>query len=77
MKCRAYIAPGVRVTGHSTIGEKSWMGNGSTLWDHLNIGSKCITGAGAVVVEDFPHNVLTFGVPFKVIRSVNQGCGGA
>lgn len=66
-----HIAPGVRVGGHSTIGEKSWIGIGSALRDHVTIGKNCIIGAGTVVIKDIPDNVLAYGVPAKIIKTID------
>ncbi|WP_440903482.1 acyltransferase [Catenovulum sp. SX2] len=49
-----------------TIGEDSWIGNGSIIT--ANIGKKCIIGAGSVVTKDIPDYSVAVGNPAKVIR---------
>lgn len=50
-----------------TIGEDSWIGNGSLVM--ANIGKKCIVGAGSVVVNDIPDYSIVAGNPAKIIKS--------
>ena len=49
-----------------TIGEDSWIGNGSIIT--ANIGKKCIIGAGSVVTKDIPDYSIAVGNPAKVIK---------
>ena len=67
-----HIAPGVRVGGHCTIGERSCIGIGSVLRDHVKIGKNCIIGAGTVVLKDLPDNVMAYGAPAKIIRTISK-----
>lgn len=50
-----------------TIGEDSWIGNGSLIM--ANIGKKCIVGAGSVVINDVPDYSIVAGNPAKIIKS--------
>lgn len=50
-----------------TIGEDTWIGNGSLIM--ANIGKKCIIGAGSVVTKDIPDFSIVGGNPAKIIRS--------
>ncbi len=49
-----------------TIGEDSWIGNGSLIM--ANVGKKCIIGAGSVVVSNIPDYSIVAGNPAKVIK---------
>lgn len=50
-----------------TIGEDTWIGNGSLIM--ANIGKKCIIGAGSVVTKDIPDYSIIAGNPAKIIKS--------
>ena len=63
-----HLSPGVHVGGHVTVGQGTWVGIGATIRDHIRIGSGSMIGAGAVVVKDVPDQVVSFGVPSRVIR---------
>lgn len=60
---KACIAGGVRV-GHDTL-----IGMGSCIIQALHIGNNVIIGAGAVVINNVADNVVTVGVPSKIIKS--------
>ena len=64
-----HIAPGVNISGCTTIGEETWIGVGSSVIQCLNIGKNCMVGAGSVVVKDIPDNVLAYGNPCRIIRN--------
>jgi acetyltransferase-like isoleucine patch superfamily enzyme len=49
-----------------TIGEDTWIGNGSLIM--ANIGKKCIIGAGSVVTKDIPDFSIVAGNPAKIIK---------
>jgi acetyltransferase-like isoleucine patch superfamily enzyme len=38
---------------------------------YSDLGKNCIIGAGTVVVKDLPDNVMAYGVPAKIIRTIN------
>jgi len=50
-----------------SIGEDSWIGNGSLIM--ANIGKKCVVGAGSVVINDTPDYSIVAGNPAKIIKS--------
>jgi serine O-acetyltransferase len=51
-----------------------WLGNnvsvgaGAVILSPVKIGSNSVIGANAVVTKDFPDNVITAGVPAKIIK---------
>lgn len=49
-----------------SIGEDSWIGNGSLVM--ANVGDKCIIGAGSVVIEDIPDYSIAVGNPARIIK---------
>jgi len=42
----------VVVSGGVDIGEQCFIGVNATLRDHINIGAKCVIGAGALLLAD-------------------------
>ena len=67
------VCPGVMIGGKSIVGDKTWLGISSSVIDKITIGNGCFIGAGAVVVSDFPDNVLATGVPARVVKHLNSG----
>ncbi|MBU1668536.1 acyltransferase [bacterium] len=48
------------------------IGSHSTVLPNVTIGENSIVGAHSLVTEDIPDNVLAYGVPAKVIRSLDE-----
>jgi sugar O-acyltransferase (sialic acid O-acetyltransferase NeuD family) len=65
------IHPGSNLAGHIVVGKNVTIGPGSTVFSHLAIGDNSIIGGGSVVTKDIPENVIAFGNPCKVIKSLN------
>ena len=53
------------------IGNKVWLGGSVIVLPGVTIGNKTTIGAGSVVTKDIPDNVLAFGNPCRVIRTVS------
>ena len=64
-----HIAPGVHISGAVNIGELSFIGISATIIQGIKIGRNVTIGAGAVVMNDFPDNVIALGNPAKIIKS--------
>ncbi len=62
---RGYIKP-----RDVEIGEDVWIGGGVIILPGVKIGRGSIIGAGSVVTKDIPENVVAYGAPAKVTRSV-------
>ena len=56
------------------IGEKTFIGIGSTIIDKIKIGENVTLGAGSVVVSDIPSDTLACGVPAKVKEAKKVEC---
>ena len=53
-----------------TIGDNVWIGANTIVLPNVKIGNGVVVGAGSVVTKDIPDNVLAFGNPCRVIRSL-------
>jgi acetyltransferase EpsM len=67
----AHICPGVRLAGRVSIGCAAHVGIGSIVKEGVRIGASSIIGAGSVVLRDIPDNVVAYGNPARVIRTIN------
>ncbi len=64
------IQPGSNLGGLSHIGSGVTVAIGATLIERLVVGDHAFIGAGAVVTEDVPANVLVVGIPAKFKKSL-------
>lgn len=55
-----------------TIGNRVWIGGGSTILGGVTIGDDSVIGAGSVVTRDIPSGVVAAGNPCKVIRKITE-----
>jgi sugar O-acyltransferase (sialic acid O-acetyltransferase NeuD family) len=68
-----HIGPGVNLCGGVTIGEGTLVGAGAVATPLCRVGSWSTVGAGAVVIEDIPDQVVAVGSPAKVIKHLAVG----
>ncbi|MEY8355649.1 sugar O-acetyltransferase [Lachnospiraceae bacterium 54-53] len=54
------------------IGKNVWIGSGVQIHPGVTIGDHSVIGAGSVVTEDIPSNVVAFGTPCRVIREIGE-----
>lgn len=54
------------------IGEDCWLGAGVVVLPGVTIGRGSVIGAGSVVTKDIPENVVAFGNPCRVVRTVGE-----
>jgi acetyltransferase-like isoleucine patch superfamily enzyme len=57
------------VDGEIVIGEDAWVGAGTILLSHCQIGRGAIVAAGAVVTKSIPPYAVVAGVPAKIIAT--------
>ena len=55
-----------------TIGDRVWIGGGSTILSGVTIGDDTVIGAGSVVTHDIPSGVVAAGNPCRVIRKITE-----
>jgi acetyltransferase EpsM len=63
-----HIAPGVHLAGGCRVGEGAALGIGTVVGPAVRIGEHTLVGAGSVVLEDLPADVIAYGSPARVIR---------
>ena len=71
------ILPLLREKGYQfnvpiNIGRNVWIGAGVIILPGVNIGDNSVIGAGSVVTKNIPENVVAYGNPCKIIRSINK-----
>lgn len=54
-----------------SIGDGCWIGEKVCILPGVNIGEKCIVGAGSIVTKDIPDYSIAVGSPAKVIKRYN------
>lgn len=54
------------------IGKNVWIGGNCVINPGVHIGENTVIGSGSVVTKDIPANVVAFGNPCKVIRSITE-----
>ncbi|MDR0886977.1 MAG: sugar O-acetyltransferase [Clostridiales Family XIII bacterium] len=55
-----------------TIGKNVWIGSGVQILPGVTIGDNSVIGAGSVVTNNIPANVIAFGVPCRVVREIGE-----
>lgn len=60
-------------TSPVSLDENVWIGDGATVCKGVTIGRNSVIGAGAVVVDDIPENVIAAGNPAKVVKELDPG----
>lgn len=53
------------------IGDNVWIGAGAVICPGVRIGRNSVIGAGSIVTRDIPEDVLAFGNPCRVQRSIS------
>jgi galactoside O-acetyltransferase len=54
------------------IGRNVWIGSGVQILPGVTIGDNSIIGAGSVVTNDIPSNVIALGAPCRVTREIGE-----
>lgn len=71
------IDPELRKTGQMyafpiTLEDNVWIGSNVVITPGVTIGENSVIGAGSVVTQDIPPNVVAVGVPCKVLRAISD-----
>lgn len=60
-----HISPGVNLAGNVSIGERSWIGIGSTVINNISVASDVQFGGSALVVKDIEVEGIYVGSPVR------------
>ena len=60
-----HISPGVNLAGNVSIGERSWIGIGSTVINNISVASDVQLGGSALVVKDIEDEGIYVGFPVR------------
>ncbi|WP_290772836.1 acetyltransferase [Anaerofustis sp.] len=63
-----HISPGVHMGGAVKVGERSWIGVGSSIKNNININCDVVIGAGSVVIKEITEEGTYVGSPVRKIR---------
>ncbi len=71
------ILPSLRRQGYQYnapihIGENCWIGAGVSIMPGITIGDNTVIGAGSVVTQEYPANVVAIGSPCRVLREIGE-----
>ena len=51
-----------------SIGERTWIGAGTTVINNISIADSCVIGAGSTVIKDIEEKGVYAGVPARRIK---------
>ncbi|MHB9295825.1 putative galactoside O-acetyltransferase [Pillotina sp. SPG140] len=54
------------------IGKNVWIGSGVQVLPGVTIGDNSVIGAGSVVTNDIPSNVVAVGAPCRILREIGE-----
>jgi sugar O-acyltransferase (sialic acid O-acetyltransferase NeuD family) len=66
----AHLSPNSTLGGGVEIGQLTHIGLGASVLPLIRIGSRSILGAGSVATRMIPDDVIAFGVPARIRRSI-------
>lgn len=63
---------GALIPADITVGNRVWIGGGTTVLSGVTIGDDTVIGAGSVVTRDIPAGVVAAGNPCRVLRKITE-----
>ena len=67
------LSPGVNTGGNMVLGNGSAICIGVTVVEDIKIGDHTVIGAGSLVVDNLPDEVVAYGTPARIIRKRKVG----
>jgi sugar O-acyltransferase (sialic acid O-acetyltransferase NeuD family) len=69
----ASVGPGATLAGNVRVGAYSAICLSASVAEKISIGSHTVVGAGSVVLDHLPDEVLAYGTPARVIKARSKG----
>jgi len=66
------ITAAAELSGGVEIGDNSWIGPNSSIFQQIKIGRKCVVGIGANIFRDMKDKEVFMGIPAKKIKNNNE-----
>lgn len=70
-KC-SHLGPGATLAGFVRLGHQAFVATGASVIPNIQVGDRSVIGAGSVVVRDIPPDVIAFGTPARVRRTLER-----
>ena len=67
------LAPGVCCGGNLFLGSGAAISLGTLVIENIGIGAWSVVGAGSLVLDEIPENVVAYGSPARIIRKRRAG----
>ncbi len=68
----ASLAPGATLAGNVRVGAYSAICMHACVAEKVSVGAHTVVGAGSVVLDDLPDEMLAYGTPARVVRPRNK-----
>jgi acetyltransferase-like isoleucine patch superfamily enzyme len=56
------------MAGRVIIGDNVFIGAGTTIKDGVEVGRNSVIGAGSLILQDIPPNMIAYGSPARIVR---------
>lgn len=66
------ISPNTTILGAATIGDCVFIGSGSVIREGVSVKENTVIGMGSIITKDVGSNLLVYGNPGKVIRTITS-----
>ena len=66
-----WIGAGVHLGGRVVVEQAATVEIGATVAGRLRIGAESVVGAGSLLLDDLPNNMLAYGTPARVVRRIS------
>ncbi len=68
----SHVSTGAVLCGGVVVGNDTHVGAGSVVRQYLEIGQRSVIGIGSVVTGNIPDDVVAYGVPCRVMKSLSD-----
>jgi sugar O-acyltransferase (sialic acid O-acetyltransferase NeuD family) len=65
-----HIGSGCNISGRVKIGQRAFLGISTTIFEKKRVGRNVVLGAGSVLMDNLPNDVVACGAPAKISRKM-------